>query len=303
MADKAEMNLIRLVEEFASDDQCRRYLEALRWNGSPKCPGCGRADRISPVRQRHQFDCAACHHRFSVTSGTSMHDTKVPLRKWFITAYLMLESKKAISANQIKRTVGVSYRTAWYLCHRIRKAMESEGDPLNGVVEVDETYIGGRSSGQGGYRKKMAMVVGAKERGGDLRVTSYGRNASPSHGTLGDFVSENIARGSTVYTDDGHGYRKVLLEHSATHESVRHGKQQWVRGDVHTNGIEGAWGLFKRSIIGAYHQVSEKHLPAYLDEFEYRFNNRDNPAIFRDLMQRLLRPGHTTYRRLIDGEE
>ncbi|HUJ15029.1 MAG TPA: IS1595 family transposase, partial [Thermoanaerobaculia bacterium] len=183
---KMDMNLPKLIEDFGTNERCRTYLEMLRWQNGPQCPRC-ESGKVSPIKDRPQYDCDACHYQFSVTTGTVLHDTHLPLWKWFAATYMMIEAKKGVSANQLKRTLSVSYKTAWYLCHRIRKAMESvNAAPLTGTVEVDETYVGGK-----------------------------------------------------------------------------------LRHVVHTNGIEGAWSLFKRSVVGSYHQVSKKHLDRYLDEFQF----------------------------------
>src|SRR5207248_3902663 len=147
------------------------YLEDLRWPKGIRCPRC-ESPKISRIAKRRQFDCDSCRYQFSVRVGTLFHDSKLPLWKWFLAVYLMGESRKGISANQLKRTLGVTYKTAWYLCHRIRSAMVDENaPPLSGIVEVDETYIGGKVRGRGrGYKANKTLVVGAIERGGKLRV-------------------------------------------------------------------------------------------------------------------------------------
>src|SRR6266496_6750959 len=167
-----EMNLADLVEQFGSNDRCREYLEHLRWPDGVKCPRC-RSDSVSRIKTRKQFDCNACRKRFSVLAGTIFQDSKLPLWKWFAAVYLMCESKKGISALQIKRMLNVkSYETAWFLCHRIRAAMRDESpERLRGIVEMDETYIGGKARGMGrGYKKNKTMVLGAVERGGRVRL-------------------------------------------------------------------------------------------------------------------------------------
>ena len=140
-----ETNLVNLIEHFGNDKKCREYLEALRWEDGIKCPRCG-SNKISHIEKRGQYDCDQCRYQFSVTAGTIFHDSHLPIWKWFLAVYLMTESKKGMSANQLKRSLGVSYKTAWYLCHRIRKAMEEATDKpkLKGIVEVDETFVGGR---------------------------------------------------------------------------------------------------------------------------------------------------------------
>src|SRR6266511_2189149 len=168
-----EFDLVGLIEKFGSEDRCHDYLEGLRWPDGVKCPRC-ESDKISRIVKRRQFDCDSCRYQFSVRVGTLFHDSKLPLWKWFLAIYLMSESKKGVSANQLKRVLNVSYKTAWYLCHRIRASMKEEGAPLlSGIVEVDKTYIGGKpryhTNPREAAKRRHAtktMIVGAIERGG-----------------------------------------------------------------------------------------------------------------------------------------
>ncbi|MCY3625346.1 MAG: IS1595 family transposase [Candidatus Dadabacteria bacterium] len=233
-------------------------------------------------------------------SGTIMHDSHLPLRKWFIAIYLMCESKKGISANQMKRTLGVQYRTAWYLCHRIRQAMGNEpfeGPTLVGVVEVDETLIGGKTKGKGRrYTGNKTWIAGAIQRGGKVRIE---RIPNTKRETLHGFIKRAVKdEAEAVYTDEWKAYLGV--EDSDTrHETVNHSEEEWVRGDVHTNSIEGVWSLFKRSIIGAFHKMSVKHMDRYIEELEWRLNNRDNPHIFIDTLKRIMNTENLTYKELV----
>ena len=295
------MNLIKLFDTFNTDDQCREYLERLRWPHGPTCPKCGTINEASRVKNRGTWHCRACGHHFSVMAGTIMHDSHLPLRKWFAAIYLMVESRKGISANQLKRTLGVGYKTAWYLCHRIREAMGNdpmEGPALVGVVEVDETFIGGKAKGKGrGYKGNKVIVAGAIQRGGNLRVE---RIPDVKKATLHSFINRAVKdEAEAIYTDELKSYLGVE-DHNTRHETVNHSQEIWVVGDVHTNSIEGVWSLFKRSIIGAFHKMSVKHMDRYLEELEWRFNNRDNPHIFRDTLARIVKTDPMTYRQLID---
>ena len=294
------MNLMQLFEDFDTDKECRAFLEALRWPDGIKCPRCD-SEKISRIKDRKQFDCDGCRYQFSVTAGTIFNDSHLPLPKWFVAVYLMCESKKGISANQLKRTIKVSYKTAWYLCHRIRKAMdEAKPGLLRGVVEIDETYVGGKRRNVGsGYLNNKTMVLGALERGGDIRLKVEKRKKATKK-TLHRFVLETTSADTNRYvTHENPGY--VGIEDAGTtHESVNHSKEEWVRGDVHTNGIEGAWSLFKRSVVGSYHQVSAKHLQSYLDEFEWRFKGRQNPYLFRDTLAKLVSAPKLEYKELIE---
>lgn len=293
-----DMNLPQLIEEFGSDEKCRVYLEELRWPDGVECPRCS-AETISRLHDRKKYECSKCEYQFSVTAGTIFHDSHLPLWKWFLAVYLMCESKKGISANQLKRTLGVSYKTAWYLCHRIRAAMGNDDTPLlDGIVEMDETWIGGRNKlGAGRWRENKTMVLGAVERGGELRLRVEARADGK---TIKAFIAAHIdGEAEAIFTDEWHAYPAAAgpIPHSA----VNHFRKEWVRGDVHTQTIEGVWSLFKRSIIGSYHQLSVKHLPAYLDEMEFRFNNRPNPYLFRDTLLVMLSGEALPFRKLVDA--
>jgi transposase-like protein len=282
-----------LAREYDSDNKCREYLEELAWPDGVRCPRC-KSEKISRIEKRHQYDCDSCRYQFSVMAGSVFHDSHLPLWKWFAAVYLMCESKKGMSANQIKRTLQVSYKTAWYLCHRIRAAMKDvDQAPLVGVVEADETRIGGRAYvGKGHYHDTKAIVLGAIQRGGPVRL----RVANDvQRKTLHGFVRENVdLDNSKLYTDDWTGYKGL-----PNHETVNHRAKEWVRADVHTNTVEGVWSLFKRSVVGSYHQLSEKHLQSYLDEHAFRFNNRKNPYLFRDTLKRLLSTEPLPFEKLI----
>src|SRR5271170_3445046 len=186
------VNLCTLIEQFGSEERCRAYLEALRWPDEVRCPRC-ESDKISQIVKRPQYDCDACRYQFSVTAGTILNDSHLPLWKWFLATYLLCESKKGMSANQIKRTLGISYKTAWYLCHRIRAAMkEVNPEKLDGVVEIDETYIGGKAHGAGmrGRGSDKEIVIGIRQRGGALR---FFHAEDVKSGTLAHYIKENIS--------------------------------------------------------------------------------------------------------------
>ena len=295
------MNLLSLLDRFDCDDKCRDYLEDLRWPTGVCCPQCGDMD-VTPISTRGKWDCSGCNYHFSVTAGTIMHDTHLPLRKWFAAVYLLCQSKKGMSAHQLHRTLGVAYRTAWYLCHRIREAMGNDplsGPTLVGIIEVDETYIGGKAKGKGrGYVGNKIIVAGAIERGGKVRME---RIPNVKKATLHDFIARTVKdEAEAIYTDELKSYLGIA-DHNTRHETVNHSAEQWVVGDVHTNGIENVWSLFKRSIVGAFHKISAKHLDRYLEELEWRFNNRSNPHIFRDTMARIVNTNRMTYRQLVDA--
>jgi transposase-like protein len=283
------MNLPKLIETYGSEEKCAAYLEELRWPDGVECPRC-ESKKISRLKTRAQFECSDCRYQFSVRVNTLFHDSHLPLWKWFLAIYLMVESKKGISANQIKCTLGVSYKTAWYLCHRIRSAMEGgeEGRLLQGIIEADETWVGGKYTGKdnkGRTKQHLTTVLGAVERGGDVRLrVAASVDRETIHAFLGDVIDGDA---EAIYTDSNRSYHGIQ-DHNTRHETVNHHVEEWVRGDVHTQTIESVGSLFKRSIIGSYHHMSVKHLPAYLDEMEWRFNNRENPFLFRDTVLRLV---------------
>src|ERR1700730_10120917 len=300
--DPVTENLMSVIEKFGTDEKCRETLVHLRWPNGVECPRC-KSKKISRISARNVYDCDSCRHQFSVTAGSIFHDAHLPLTKWFFATYVMVESKKGVSANQLKRMLGISYKTAWYLCHRIRKATEeAQPKPIGkgGIVELDETYIGGKKRyvGRGSLEGKT-MVLGAVERGGEIRLRVDKRRKA-SRKALHRFVLESTAADTKrLMTDEAPNY-KGIADANTTHETVNHKAEEWVRGDVHTNSVEGVWSLFKRSIVGSYHQVSAKHLDAYLDEFEWRFNQRDNPNLFRDTLVRLLNSPKMEFKELIE---
>lgn len=294
------LDLCKLIEQFGSEDKCRRYLEMLRWDETVLCPRC-MSDKISRIHERDQFDCDACRYQFSVTAGTMFADTHLPLWKWFLATYLICESKKGMSANQIKRVLGVSYKTAWYLCHRIRAAMKEVDVPkLDGIVEVDETYVGGKKIGQGVGAAKAAkeVVIGIRQRGGDLRMVKVPNAKSD---TLYKVIHENVDTDDVefVMTDDFAAYKWAMGPTlKDKHLTINHSSGQYVAGDIYTNTVESAFSLLKRGIIGTWHRVSAKHLPAYLDEMCWRFNNRKNRFLFRDTLLKMLEAEHVEYKSL-----
>ncbi len=300
------VNLCTLIEQFGSEDKCRAYLEALRWAGDVLCPRC-QSVKISQIVKRNQYDCDACRYQFSVTAGTVFNDSHLPLWKWFLATYLICESRKGMSANQIKRTLGISYKTAWYLCHRIRAAMkEAHPELLTGIVEVDETFVGrnfhgpnGKAFHPGKHTKEKNIVIGLKQRGGELR---FFKAEDVKSGTLARYIRENVSQDvEVIMTDEWGAYPKAMIAagiHGTKHKTIKHKDGLYVNGDITTNGIESAFSLLKRGIVGSWHKVSAKHLPAYLDEMTFRFNNRNNPFLFRDTMTKLLEAPVLEYKKL-----
>jgi transposase-like protein len=275
---------------FQNDDAARTLIESIRWPDGPVCSHCGSINHAYAVTGRAGlYRCAEpeCRKDFTVTTGTVMERSKVPLHKWMAAFYLMNASKKGISAHQLHRTLGVTYQTAWFMCHRIREAMRDGGlAPMGGaggIVEADETYFGptekprvspqrkGRpyKVGSRGPRDKRPIVA-LVERGGNIRSFHV---AVADKATVSKIVLDNVARDSRLHTDESKLYFGAD-RHFLAHETVKHSAGEYVRGDVYTNSIEGAFSIFKRGMKGVYQHCKEKHLHRYLAEFDFRYNHR-----------------------------
>jgi transposase-like protein len=289
------MNLVDLIREFCDEAKCRRYIEQLRWPRGPECPKC-ESTKVYRLENRPLLLCASCEHQFSATAGTIFHDTHLPLTKWFLATMLLCESKKGMSACQIQRSLGVSYKTAWYLCHRIRAAMlEVAPEKLGGTVEIDETYVGGKKR-RWRPRSDKAVVIGIRQRNGDLRLI---RAEDAKSKTVRDIINANVGgHVEVILTDESAIYPYALDQmQKSVHKTINH-TREYAHGDVHTNTVESAFSLLKRGIMGTWHKVSAKHLPAYLDEMCFRFNNRKNQFLFRDTLTKLILSPNLEYKDL-----
>src|ERR1017187_9718702 len=259
---RSAVDLLSVVNRYGTDDECRAYLTELRWPDGVACPKC-QSKKISRIVERKQFDCDSCRYQFSVMSGTMFHDTHLALTKWFFATYLLCESKKGMSANQLKRMLRVSYETAWYLCHRIRAAMkEIDRQPLGGIVEVNETFVGGKQHGHqhkvGHPECKKQVVIGIRQRGGELR---FFHAADVKSGTLAKYIRENISQDvDVIMTDEFGGSPSAIAKAGvlAEHKTVCHRDREYVNGDVYTNTVESAFSLLKRGIIGTWHRIDRK---------------------------------------------
>jgi transposase-like protein len=295
-----DATLLGVMDRFGSEDKCREYLETLRWPEGVTCPRC-KSKSISQIVKRSQYDCNDCRYQFSVKAGSIFNDSHLPLTKWFLVTYLICESRKGMSANQIKRMIGGSYKTSWFLCHRIRAAMkETEKPMLAGTVEIDETYVGGKRRGCGpgpANSGNKEIVIGLRQRGGDLRfIRAKDLKADTLYQMIHDNVSEEV---EVIVTDEYRTYKHAMgSAFKGKHKTVNHKKGEYVRGDVYTNTIESAFSLLKRGIMGTWHRVSVKHLPAYLEEMTFRFNRRKSPYLFQDTLRHMVTASTLTFDKL-----
>jgi transposase-like protein len=302
------MTILDIQRLFDTDDKCREALTKLRWPRGVECPRC-LSKRISWIKTNKQFDCAECEYHFSVTAGTIFNDSHLPLSVWFTATLLLCEARKGMSALQLKRTIWGqhrgSYKTAWYLCHRIRRAMATVDRPLlDGTVEIDETYVGGKEKGRkvrgarhpGFGDSKKQIVLGIRQRGGAVR---FFHAEDAKSGTLAKFIQDNISEDvDVIMTDEYRPYRKAVGK--ARHETVTHSAGEYVRPgtDIHTNSVESAFSLLKRGIIGTWHRLSAKHLQAYLHEMEFRFDRRNRPDLFLDTLRHMVTADPMTFEEL-----
>lgn len=277
---------------FKSETEARRYVEALRWpNGVRVCGKCGSVGSDYPTKREGRYRCGQkeCRKDFTVMTGTVMESSHIKLNVWLMAFYLMCSSKKGMSAHQLHRTLDVTYKSAWFLAHRIRLAMSNGGlfaSPIGGagmIVEADETYFGkvehpltlttsGRPFSKGGARgpANKRAVIALVERGGQARVFHV---AEANQKTVSKIIRENVDPRSRLQTDESRLYPKVGKEFAA-HETVNHAAKEYARGDVTTNNAEGFFGVFKKGMTGVYQHCAEKHLHRYVGEFEFRFNHR-----------------------------
>lgn len=288
-----ELTLLTMMQRFSTEESARDYFERLRWPNGPYCPHCGNADEAriykieaNPAKKIRAglYKCAECGDQFTVTVGTVMEDTHIPLNKWLLAFYMMCASKTQISALQLQRQLEIgSYKTAWFLCHRIRYALKDPDpdptDKLTGTVEADETYVGGRRRGKGrGYVGNKTAVVSFLERGGRVRSTVPG-GSKVSGDALGSLLRAHISKDAALNTDESPLYTAPGKDF-ASHDTVNHKREEYGRHDLATgrhattNAVEGFFGNTKRSIDGTHHHVSGKHLALYMAELDYKYNTR-----------------------------
>ncbi len=285
------MNIIQIFKRFPTQESCIKHLEKVRWKGKPKCPYCG-SENTNPLKKELRHHCNGCRKSFSVTVGTIFHHTYLPLQKWFLAIALILNAKKGIASRQLARDLELPVKTAWFLNMRIRKAMKADSTLLQGVVEMDETYVGGKprkgkddDPPKRGRGTKKTSVVGMVERGGSVKAKVSGKLKAKN---LMGLVRMNVdTEKAILITDEFRGYLRMarIIEHLVVNHQF-----QFADGDIHTNTIESFWALLKRGVIGQFHKVSKEYLPEYINEFCYRFNARfySGEVLFDRTVKRLL---------------
>ena len=294
------MNILEVITQFKSKKSCIKYLEKKRWDNTPVCPYCSSKNTNSlPKELRHH--CNGCRKSFSVKVGTIFEDSRIPLNKWFMIMALTLDAKKGGSACQVARNLKMRRATVWAIMHKIRGAMnekKEEKEFLEGIVEVDETYIKGKPRANKHIKRKKDdddegnggssggdknIILGMVERGGKIRAVKVDNT---KRDTLTREILENIAAGSELMTDENKAYYYMYTRYK--HQAINHSHLKFSRGKVHTNTIDGFWSLLKRGIKGQFHHISSKYMTKYVNEFCWRHNNRDNPTAFSDLMDNMV---------------
>jgi transposase-like protein len=302
--ENGEINLIELAQHFSNEDAAREYIERLRWPDGPVCPHCGEIDnayRLAPTESKKDkhvrpgvWKCGGCRQQFTVTVGTIFEDSHIPLSKWLLAYHLLCASKKGISAHQLHRMLKVTYRSAWFMAHRIRYTMTQEplSSKLDGIVEIDETWVGGklrrgrtaeqRRENMRNKVKSKAPVVSVLQRGGKVQSMHIPRVTAEN---LKPIVEQMISEDAHVMTDTSTTLKSVLRARNQKHDQVNHFIYEYARQEnglcITTNGVEGYFGLLKRGINGVYHHVGQQHLHRYLSEFDFRFNSRKDTDSMR----------------------
>ena len=303
------LSIMEVLSLFATEADAVKWFEDVRWKGTPTCTHCGNTENLSRPKSRPDaYWCSACQQRFTVRMGTVMESSRISLQKWAVAMYYSLTARKGISSLQLSKELKVTQKTAWFLLQRIREACEYEGLKLENIVEVDETYIGGKAKNKHQDKKPKNLrgtegkqaVFGMRQRGGKTVAKPV---SGTDRKTLVSEIEQTIEPGSVLCTDD-HGAYRELDPAKYYHDSVNHSMGEYVKGFVHTNSIESVWAVLKRALTGTYHHVSFKHLYRYMNEVTFRLNEGNCEVDTIDRMRALgrgLLGKRLTYRRLIHG--
>ncbi len=265
-------------ERFPDEKSAREYMETARWPAGIRCRHCGH-DEIYKIRDGSIYTCKSCRKQFTIRTGTVMEDSHIPIRKWLYAMYLVSVARKGIPSIQLAKEIGVTQKSAWFMLGRLREACQPNGR-INGIIEADETYIGGKEKNKHKSKKLnegrgtigKAIVFGVRSRDGQIRAEVIDNT---DRKTMSETITRNVIKGSRLYTDEHSGYDNV---NGYEHEKIRHAAKEYVRGEVHTNSIESMWALIKRGHYGIFHQWSKKHLQRYVYEFIFRLSTSGLPA-------------------------